>query len=213
MRRNLTVRVTYVQHECIIICCCRSDGTIDVWASGSHAVVSRTADHTVLSSNPPLPTGHTVRNSTQSSSTDLQSKTHNTVWVNSLVQCRFTSTETVPTIKDGAGSPGRPPRLSHSSGTLGQQLSASYKLSDVQSSARRAQELCENRGGRPGLPVPSSPYHLCGRKATLNEPKCFRTQELCESRGGCPGLPVPNSPYHLCGRKTTSNAPQRAGLV
>ena len=90
--------VTYAQHECII-CCCRSDGTIDVWASGSHAVVSRTVDHTVLSSNPPLPTGQTVL--MQSSSTDLQSKTHNTVWVNSFVQCCFTSTETVPTIRDG----------------------------------------------------------------------------------------------------------------
>ena len=67
------------------------------------------------------------------------------------------------------GSPGRPPRLSHSSGTLGQQLSASYKLSDVQSSARRAQELCENRGGHPGLPVPNSPYHICGRKTTVNQ--------------------------------------------
>ena len=32
----------------------------------------------------------------------------------------------------------------------------------------RAQELCESRGGRPGLPVPDSPYGLCGRKATLN---------------------------------------------
>ena len=31
----------------------------------------------------------------------------------------------------------------------------------------RAQELCESRGGRPGLPVPNSPYGLCGRKATL----------------------------------------------
>ena len=32
----------------------------------------------------------------------------------------------------------------------------------------RAQELCESRGGgRPGLPVPNSPYGLCGRK-TLN---------------------------------------------
>ena len=27
----------------------------------------------------------------------------------------------------------------------------------------RAQELCESRGGRPGLPVPNSPYGLCGR--------------------------------------------------
>ena len=26
-----------------------------------------------------------------------------------------------------------------------------------------AQELCESRGGRPGLPVPNSPYGLCGR--------------------------------------------------
>ena len=32
----------------------------------------------------------------------------------------------------------------------------------------RAQELCESRGGRPGLPVPNSPYGLCGRKATVN---------------------------------------------
>ena len=33
----------------------------------------------------------------------------------------------------------------------------------------RAQELCESRGGRPGLPpVPDSPYGLCGRKATLS---------------------------------------------
>ena len=31
-----------------------------------------------------------------------------------------------------------------------------------------AQELCESRGGRPGLPVPNSFYALCGRKATLN---------------------------------------------
>ena len=32
----------------------------------------------------------------------------------------------------------------------------------------RARELCESRGGRPPLPVPNSPYGLCGRKATLN---------------------------------------------
>ena len=30
------------------------------------------------------------------------------------------------------------------------------------------QELCESGGGRAGLPVPNSPYGLCGRKATLN---------------------------------------------
>ena len=32
----------------------------------------------------------------------------------------------------------------------------------------RAQELCESGGGRRALPVPNSPYGLCGRKATLN---------------------------------------------
>ena len=30
-------------------------------------------------------------------------------------------------------------------------------------------ELCESRGGRPGLPVPNSPYGLCGRETTFNE--------------------------------------------
>ena len=32
----------------------------------------------------------------------------------------------------------------------------------------RAEELCASRGGRSGLPVPNSPYGLCGRKATLS---------------------------------------------
>ena len=31
----------------------------------------------------------------------------------------------------------------------------------------RAQELCESQGGRFGLPVPNSMYHLCACKATL----------------------------------------------
>ena len=56
----------------------------------------------------------------------------------------------------------------------------------------RAQELCESRGGRPGLSVPNSPYRLCRR---------LRAQEVCESRGGRSGLPVPNGLYGLCGRK------------
>ena len=46
-----------------------------------------------------------------------------------------------------------------------------FLLHDTSSPARqclRAQELCESRGGCPGLPVPNSPYGLCGRKATLN---------------------------------------------
>jgi len=63
----------------------------------------------------------------------------------------------------------------------------------------QSQELCESRGGCPGLPVPNSPYGLCGRKAkTLN---CLGVQEMCESRGGRPGLPVPR----LCGRKAALN--------
>ena len=33
---------------------------------------------------------------------------------------------------------------------------------------RAQEELCRSGGGRPGLPVPNSPYGLCGRKATLN---------------------------------------------
>ena len=36
------------------------------------------------------------------------------------------------------------------------------KTEDGQSFPVRAQELCESRGGRPGLPVPNSPYGLCG---------------------------------------------------
>ena len=32
----------------------------------------------------------------------------------------------------------------------------------------RAQELCESRGCRSGLPVPNKPDGFCGRKATIN---------------------------------------------
>ena len=49
---------------------------------------------------------------------------------------------------------------------------------------KRAQELCESRGGRPGLPVPNKPTV----SVDVN-----RAQELCESRGGRPGLPSPIS--------------------
>ena len=38
----------------------------------------------------------------------------------------------------------------------------------------RGQELCESGGGRPGLPVPNSPYGLCGRQATLMKYKKHR---------------------------------------
>ena len=59
----------------------------------------------------------------------------------------------------------------------------------------RAQEVCESRSGRPGLPVPNKPtvsvdvkqhFTIFGLSA--------RAQEMCESRSGRPGLPVPNKP-------------------
>ena len=40
----------------------------------------------------------------------------------------------------------------------------------------RAQELCESRSGRPGLPVPNKPYGLCGCKATFEEEEEEDTQ-------------------------------------
>ena len=53
------------------------------------------------------------------------------------------------------------------------------------------------------LLILSSPYGLCGRKATLNPlKKSLTAQELCESRGGRHGL---NSLYGHCGNKTTLN--------
>ena len=53
----------------------------------------------------------------------------------------------------------------------------------------RARELCESRGGRPGLPVP-----------------------MYESRGGRPGIPVPNNPYGLCGTQSSLELEQWALL-
>ena len=43
------------------------------------------------------------------------------------------------------------------------------------------QELCESGGGRPGLPVPNSPYGLCGRNATLREIMNERQNEAREN--------------------------------
>ena len=54
----------------------------------------------------------------------------------------------------------------------------------------RAQELCGRQDERPGLPVPSSPYGLCGRK-TFEEDAIPTAQELCERQDERPGLPVP----------------------
>ena len=60
--------------------------------------------------------------------------------------------------------------------------------------ANRARELCES----PGLPVPNSPYGLCGRKATLDTPSELKSCLKVE-------VNVPNSPYGVCGRKATLN--------
>ena len=50
-----------------------------------------------------------------------------------------------------------------------QELCKSQGLCERKATTKnRVQELCESRGGRPVLPVPSSPHGLCGRKATLN---------------------------------------------
>ena len=38
--------------------------------------------------------------------------------------------------------------------------------------------ISESRGGRPGLPVPNSPYDLCGRKATLEKKKPFKKKKI-----------------------------------
>ena len=37
----------------------------------------------------------------------------------------------------------------------------------------KAQELCESRGGRPGLPVPNKPDGFRGHKATLERKICL----------------------------------------
>ena len=47
----------------------------------------------------------------------------------------------------------------------------------------RAQELCESRGGQPGLPVANSLYRLCGRKATLSSSiRRFLTEDATNTR-------------------------------
>ena len=40
---------------------------------------------------------------------------------------------------------------------------------DADIKTQESKELCERRGGRPKLPVPNSPYGLCGRERALEE--------------------------------------------
>ena len=54
------------------------------------------------------------------------------------------------------------------------------QLSALQSSGA----VCESGGGRPGLPIPDSPYGLCGRKATLT----LNSKLLCFGFGFDPPL-------------------------
>ena len=74
----------------------------------------------------------------------------------SIVQCCFTSTETVRLIR--TESPGRPPRLSHSSRALNSTYIRRFFYNHLHCLCyhMRAQELCESRGGRPGLSVLTS---------------------------------------------------------
>ena len=48
----------------------------------------------------------------------------------------------------------------------------------------RAQELCESRGGLPGLSVPNKPDGLCGRKETLKREK-FTKRKTITSADQC----------------------------
>ena len=66
------------------------------------------------------------------------------------------------------------------------------------SQRRSSKELCESLGGRPGHPVPNSPYGLRGPKATLN-------LDVQSSGGGRFRLPVPNKSYGFCGHQATLN--------
>ena len=54
----------------------------------------------------------------------------------------------------------------------------------------RAQELCESRGGRPGLQsLISLMVSVDVKQHSTTSTEVARTQELCESAGGRPGLP------------------------
>ena len=59
----------------------------------------------------------------------------------------------------------------------------------------RAQELCESRGNRPGLPVPEIVLvvSMDVKQHCHKRFKWGRAQQLCESRGGRPGLPAPKT--------------------
>ena len=61
----------------------------------------------------------------------------------------------------------------------------------------RAQELCESRGGSPGLLWSLTVLTVSVDVKQYQTFLVYRAQELCESPGGRLGLPVPNSPRVL----------------
>ena len=79
----------------------------------------------------------------------------------------------------------------------------------------RAQEPCGGRGGRSGLPVPKSPYGLCGRTATLDDEEEEKEEEEAGKSSALRScvkfeVAVLDSRslivlYGLCGRKVTLN--------
>ena len=66
----------------------------------------------------------------------------------------------------------------------------------------RTQEMCESRGGRPGLPIPNQDG-LCGHKATLEEEKEDTNPRSGDVRKSRWTSWAPHSPYGLCGHKAT----------
>ena len=47
----------------------------------------------------------------------------------------------------------------------------------MQRGTSKAQELCERRAGRPGLPVPNKPDGFSGRKTTVNQKEKKKRRE------------------------------------
>ena len=73
-----------------------------------------------------------------------------------LFQCRFTPTETVRSVRDRE-SPGRPPRLSRSSSQSSEKVEVAvlgFSGGRETTPKNRAQQLCESRCSRSGLPRP-----------------------------------------------------------
>ena len=58
--------------------------------------------------------------------------------------------------------------------------------------------VCDREGGRRWLPVPNTPYGLCGRNAVLKKNTVASDlRAVCEREGGRRWLPVPNTPSSL----------------